>query len=173
MKTQVHKINRFIQFAILSFTLLFAASSFAGSSKYYKPKDIVTIAASVDSFTTLVAALKAAGLVDSLQGDGPFTVLAPTNDAFAELPEQTLQNLLEPENRDKLTEILTYHVIPGKVKAKDVKQLVSAQTVQGEKVIVTSNHGQLFIDNAQVLQADINASNGVIHVIDKVILPRG
>lgn len=173
MKTQVHKINRFIQFAILSFTLLFAASSFAGSGKYHKSKNIVTIAASVDSFTTLVAALKAAGLVDTLQGDGPFTVLAPTNDAFAELPEQTLQNLLEPENRDKLTEILTYHVIPGKVKAKDVKQLVSAQTVQGEKVMVTSNHGQLFVDNAQVLQADINASNGVIHVIDKVILPRG
>ena len=96
MKTQVHKINRFIQFAILSFTLLFAASSFAGSGKYHKPKDIVTIAASVDSFTTLVAALQAAGLVDTLQGDGPFTVLAPTNDAFAELPEQTLQNLLEP-----------------------------------------------------------------------------
>lgn len=154
-------------------TLLFSAYSAAGHAKMTSSPDIVSIAASVDSFSTLVTAVQVAGLVETLQGDGPYTVLAPTNEAFSALPAATLKNLLKPENRDKLTQILTYHVLPGKVTARDAQNRVSAKTVQGEKIVITQDHGQLFINGAQVVKADIQASNGIIHVIDKVILPKG
>lgn len=135
-------------------------------------KDIVTTAASVDDFSTLVAAVKAAGLVETLQGDGPFTVFAPTNEAFAKLPEGTLEELLKPENKSKLISILTYHVVPGKVMAADVVKLDSAKTVQGSKIGIKVKDGTVKVDNAKVLKVDIETSNGVIHIIDSVILPK-
>ncbi len=163
------KLNLLVVLA--SITLLVSIPTLAGHHKYSKKQDIVDIAASADAFTTLVAAVQAAGLVDVLKDRGPYTVFAPTNEAFAKLPEATLNNLLLPENKDKLVQILTYHVVPGKVLAKDVVNLVSAETVQGSNVMVTTNHGMVMIDDANVIQADIKAKNGVIHVIDKVILP--
>jgi uncharacterized surface protein with fasciclin (FAS1) repeats len=133
--------------------------------------DIVDVAVSNGSFTTLVAAVKEAGLVETLKGDGPFTVFAPTDEAFAALPEGTVESLLKPENRDKLTAILTYHVVPGKVMASDVVKLSSAKTVEGSDVQIEVKDGAVYVDGAKVLKADVPASNGVIHVIDKVILP--
>ncbi len=135
-------------------------------------KDIVDTAVSAGSFKTLAAALTAAGLVDTLQGDGPFTVFAPTDAAFAKLPEGTLEELLKPESKAKLTAILTYHVIPGKVLAKDVVNLSEAKTVQGSSVKITVNGGKVKVDNANVVKTDIVCANGVIHVIDAVILPK-
>jgi uncharacterized surface protein with fasciclin (FAS1) repeats len=134
-------------------------------------KDIVDIAASNDSFSTLVAAVTEAGLVDTLKGDGPFTVFAPTNEAFAALPEGTVENLLKPENKDQLTAVLTYHVVPGKVMSGDLSDGMTARTVQGGEVTI-GTAGGVTVDGANVVQADIEASNGVIHVIDAVILPR-
>lgn len=122
-------------------------------------------------FTTLVAAVKAAGLVDTLKGAGPFTVFAPTDEAFAKLPAGTLTSLLKPENKAKLQRILTYHVVPGKVMAQDVVKLNSAKTVEGGSVTIQSNNGGVMVNNARVTKTDIVASNGVIHVIDTVILP--
>lgn len=133
-------------------------------------KDIVDIAAGNDDFSTLVAAVKAAGLVDTLKGDGPFTVFAPTNEAFAKLPEGTVESLLKPENKDKLVSILTYHVVPAKVMAKDVAAGVVA-TVNGQKAEVSVADGKVAIDGANITATDIVGSNGVIHVIDTVILP--
>lgn len=135
-----------------------------------KKKDIVAIAAGNKDFSTLVAAVKAGGLVETLQGDGPFTVFAPTNDAFAKLPEGTVESLLKPENKEKLVSILKYHVVPGKVMAKDVKA-GEVPTAQGSKAKVTVADGKVMIDKANVVKTDIVASNGVIHVIDSVILP--
>ena len=135
-------------------------------------KDIVDTAAAADDFTTLVAAVKAAELVDTLKGDGPFTVFAPTNDAFGKLPEGTLDDLLKPENKEKLTAILTYHVVPGKVMAADVVKVKSAKTVQGAEVAVTVEDGKVKVDGANVTATDIECSNGVIHIIDAVILPK-
>ncbi|MGE0552266.1 MAG: fasciclin domain-containing protein [Gemmatimonadales bacterium] len=135
------------------------------------PGTIVDIAASAGSFNTLVAALKAADLVSTLQGDGPFTVFAPTDDAFAKLPAGTVESLLKPENRDKLRAILTYHVVSGKVMAKDVAGLKSAKTVQGQSAKIAVMNGKPMIDGAHIVKTDIAASNGVIHVIDAVILP--
>lgn len=134
-------------------------------------KDIVETAMSNEDFSTLVAAVKAAGLVDTLQSEGPFTVFAPTNAAFAKLPEGTVADLLKPENKDKLTAILTYHVVPGKVKAKKVVKLDSAKTVQGQKVKINVMDGKVMVDQAEVVKTDIMTSNGVIHVIDTVIMP--
>lgn len=134
-------------------------------------KDIVAVAAGNDDFSTLVAAVKAAGLVETLQGEGPFTVFAPTNDAFAKLPAGTVENLLKPENKDQLVSILTYHVVPGKVMAADVVGLSEADTVQGSKITIDTADG-VKVDNANVVVTDINASNGVIHVIDRVIIPQ-
>lgn len=133
--------------------------------------NIVEIAAGNSDFSTLVAAVEAADLASVLQGDGPYTVFAPTNEAFAALPEGTVDTLLMPENKDKLVEILTYHVVPGKVTAAEVIKLSSAKTVQGEQIAISTNDGQVMINNAHVINADIAASNGVIHVIDTVILP--
>lgn len=133
-------------------------------------KNIVELASDTESLSTLVTAVKAAGLVETLSGTGPFTVFAPTNEAFEALPEGTLEMLLKPENKDKLIAVLTYHVVPGKVYSKDLKEGQKAKTVQGEEVSVSLKGGAK-ISGASVAMADVKASNGVVHVIDKVILP--
>ena len=134
-------------------------------------KDIVDTAVAAGSFKTLVAAVQAAGLVETLKGDGPFTVFAPTDEAFAKLPAGTVESLLKPENKDKLVAVLTYHVVPGKVKEADVVKLTEAKTVQGSIVKIKAGNTGVMVDNAQVVKTDIETSNGVIHVIDAVILP--
>jgi len=133
--------------------------------------DIVDTAVEAGQFQTLAAALGAAGLVETLKGEGPFTVFAPTDDAFAKLPEGTVENLLKPENKDKLISILTYHVVPGKVMSADIagKEL-EAETVQGGRLSIDAMNG-VMVNEANVVSADIEASNGVIHVIDSVIIP--
>ena len=134
--------------------------------------DIVQTAVSNGSFNTLVTAVKAAGLVDTLKGPGPFTVFAPTDDAFAKLPSGTLQNLLKPENKKQLVAILTYHVVPGKVMSKDIAgKRTEAKSVEGDSVSIDATNG-VKVDNAKVVKADVEASNGVIHVIDTVIMPK-
>ena len=133
--------------------------------------DIVDTAVSAGSFSTLVAAVEAAGLAETLKGDGPFTVFAPTDDAFAKLPEGTVEDLLKPKNIEKLKGILTYHVVPGKVMAADVVKLDTATTVNGKNITISQKDGAVFIDDAKVVKTDIEASNGVIHVIDTVIMP--
>ncbi|MDN3489062.1 MULTISPECIES: fasciclin domain-containing protein [unclassified Pseudoalteromonas] len=162
------KIASVLTFVLASLTL----STAAHADHHGMKKDIVDVAAANGSFSTLVAAVKAAGLVDTLKGDGPFTVFAPTDEAFAKLPAGTVENLLKSENKDKLTAILTYHVVSGKVMAADVVKLDSATTVQGQSVNVTTNDGSVMINNASVVMADVKASNGVIHVIDTVLLPK-
>src|SRR4026209_2049827 len=134
--------------------------------------DIVDTAVAAGNFKTLAAALQAAGLVDTLKGPGPFTVFAPTDEAFAKLPAGTVEDLLKPENKEKLAAILTYHVVSGKVMAADVMKLNSAKTVNGKSVNITDRNGAVMADNAKVVQADIACSNGVTHVIDSVILPQ-
>lgn len=133
---------------------------------------IVGIAAGNENFTTLVAAVKAAGLVETLSGKGPFTVFAPTDDAFKKLPEGTVESLLKPENKSKLADILKYHVVAGKVMAADVKP-GEVTTVQGGKATIKAEGGVITIDGAKIVKTDIVGSNGVIHVIDSVILPKG
>jgi transforming growth factor-beta-induced protein len=135
------------------------------------PKDIVDTAVADGRFTTLAAALQAAGLVDTLKGEGPFTVFAPTDDAFKKLPAGTLDELLKPENKQKLTDILLYHVVSGKVMAADVTKLTSATTVLGKDVAIKVDMGDVYINDAKVIITDIETSNGVIHVIDSVLLP--
>ena len=132
--------------------------------------DIVDVASSVEDFSTLVAAVEAAGLVDALKGEGPFTVLAPTNDAFAALPDGVLDALLLPENEDLLTEILTYHVIPGEVMSDDITT-GPVPTLSGDDVMVTADNDMIMADDAMVVAADVPASNGVIHVLDSVLVP--
>jgi uncharacterized surface protein with fasciclin (FAS1) repeats len=149
----------------------FAVSSFALSAQAYAA-DIVDTAVAAGNFKTLVAAVQAAGLVDTLKGTGPFTVFAPTDEAFAKLPAGTVDDLLKPENKDKLVAILTYHVVPGKVMAADVTgKKTMAKSVQGGEITVDGTNG-VKVDSATVVQADIAASNGVIHVIDAVIMPK-
>ena len=156
-----------MQFRVLLLAFL-ALPLVAASALQPKPHDdIVDIAASNSDFETLVAAVQAAGLVDVLKGDGPFTVFAPTDAAFARLGDDAIQRLLRPENRDQLTAILTYHVVPGEFKARDVVRVNELETVNGESLSIGSR-----IDNAQLLATDIEASNGVIHVIDRVLMPR-
>ena len=155
-----------------SFVAIVFMFSFVLSAKAGMKKDIVDTAVSAGSFKTLVAAVQAAGLVETLKSDGPFTVFAPTDDAFAKLPAGTVESLLRPENKDKLVAILTYHVVSGKVMASDVVKLSSAKTVQGQMASIMVNDSKVFVDNAQVIQTDIKTSNGVIHVIDSVILPK-
>jgi uncharacterized surface protein with fasciclin (FAS1) repeats len=132
--------------------------------------DIVDTAIAA-KFNTLVAAVKAAGLVDTLKGTGPFTVFAPTDEAFAKLPHGTVEDLLKPENKQKLAAILTYHVVPGKVTAAQVMKLNSAKTVQGDTVEIKKGNGGVMVNNARVVKADVMADNGVVHVIDTVLLP--
>jgi uncharacterized surface protein with fasciclin (FAS1) repeats len=153
--------------------LLAVAITVAGAS-VSRAQDIVDIAASNENFSTLVAAVKAAGLVDALKGEGPFTVFAPTNKAFEKLPKGTVESLLKPENKDKLVEILTYHVIPGRVMAADVAGLQSGakvKTLSGGEVTVKKAGNNIFLNTSRIVATDITASNGVIHVIDSVLLP--
>ena len=149
--------------------LLAGAAALALVSKA-SAADIVDTAAAAH-FNTLVAAVKAAELVDALKGDGPYTVFAPTDEAFAKLPAGTLDNLLKPENKDQLRKILTYHVVPGKVMAKDVLKLQSAKTLEGGNLKIHAANGAVEVNNANVTKTDIVTSNGVIHVIDTVLLP--
>ena len=134
-------------------------------------RDIVDTAVSAGSFNTLVAAVQAAGLVATLKGEGPLTVFAPTDEAFAKLPAGTVENLLKPENRDKLTAILTYHVVPGKITADRVVGLSSAKTANGRDLTINTSNGKVMVDNANVIKTDIMTTNGVIHVIDAVVIP--
>lgn len=152
--------------AIFATASVLSSGAFAGENS----KDIVDTAVGAGTFETLVAAVSAAELVDVLKGDGPFTVFAPTDDAFAALPEGTVENLLLPENKDQLTAILTYHVVPGKVMSGDLSNGMEAATVEGSSVTIMTEDG-VTVENASVVTADIEASNGVIHVIDTVILP--
>ena len=152
--------------------MLFAAPAQAEDKK--KGMDIVETAvkAEGDIFSTLVAAVKAGDLVDTLKSEGPFTVFAPTNEAFAALPKGTVESLLKPENKEKLVKILKYHVVAGKVTSKEVVKLDSAKTVEGSKVTVAVKEGKVMINDAEVIKADIETTNGVIHVINKVLLPK-
>ncbi len=152
----------------LVLSVVIVAPAFAGEKK-----DIVDTAVAAGSFKTLAAALKAADLIDTLKGEGPFTVLAPTDEAFAKLPEGTVETLLKPENKEKLVAILKYHVIAGKAVASDVIKLdgKEVKTVEGSPVKIEVKDGCPMIDGAKVVKADIEATNGVIHVIDTVILP--
>jgi uncharacterized surface protein with fasciclin (FAS1) repeats len=151
-----------------------AATAFvlAASHAHAQNRDIVDTAVATGQFKTLAAALKAAGLIDTLKGNGPFTVFAPTDEAFAKLPKGTVEDLLKPENKAKLTAVLTYHVVPGKVMAADVIKVKEAKTVQGSSLKVNAAGGKVMVDNATVVKTDIAASNGVIHVIDSVVLPK-
>src|SRR3954452_5143195 len=135
-------------------------------------KDIVDTAVAAGDFKTLATALQAAGLVDTLKGPGPFTVFAPTDDAFAKLPPGTVEELLKPENKEKLIAILTYHVVPGELKAANVVKQKELKTVQGEPLTITAQGGTVKVDNAEVVKTDIACSNGVIHVIDSVVIPK-
>ncbi len=154
--------------AALSFAVPASAQYSSSGGSWKSDKTIVETAVAAGSFETLVTAVKAAGLVDVLSGEGPFTVFAPTDEAFAKLPAGTLEALLA--DKEKLTAVLTYHVVPGKVMAKDVTQLSSAKTVQGGELTIDTSNG-VMVDNAKVIKADVVASNGVIHVIDTVLIP--
>jgi uncharacterized surface protein with fasciclin (FAS1) repeats len=158
-------------------TLVFGAavaalSLSAGTVGRAQGSDIVATAVAAGQFKTLAAALQAAGLVETLKGAGPFTVFAPTDEAFAKLPKGTVEELLKPENKAKLTAILTYHVVPGKVMAADVVKVKEAKTVQGGSIKVMAMGGKVMVDSANVVKTDIAASNGVIHVIDSVLMPK-
>jgi uncharacterized surface protein with fasciclin (FAS1) repeats len=157
--------------AALSLSLIASTSALAGGSKM-PTKDIVDTAVSAGSFKTLTTALAAAGLVETLKGKGPFTVFAPTDEAFAKLPAGTVESLLKPANKQKLTAILTYHVVAGNVKAADVVKLSSAKTLNGKSVTIKTVGGKVLINGATVVKADIAATNGTIHVIDTVLMPK-
>jgi len=167
-------LSLFAAVALLAGTAAFSLGAAPGSAatpdKHAK-KDIVDTAVAAGSFKTLTAALQAAGLVDALKGPGPFTVFAPTDEAFAKLPPGTVENLLKPENKEKLKAVLTYHVVPGKVMAADVLKLSSAKTLQGQSLTI-STKGGVKVDSAKVVHTDIACTNGVIHVIDSVVLPK-
>ena len=150
---------------IAALTISFCLTSAANA------KDIVDTAVSAGNFKTLATALQAAGLVGTLKGQGPFTVFAPTNEAFAKLPAGTVEDLLKPENKDKLVAILTYHVVAGKVVAADVVTLTEATTLEGSTVVISASEAGVKINGANVIATDIEASNGVIHVIDTVLIP--
>ena len=166
-------INRSLRAGVagLSLSLLASTTAFAGSSPL-PTKDIVETAVAAGSFKTLTTALNAAGLVETLKGKGPFTVFAPTDAAFAKLPAGTVESLLKPENKEKLTSILTYHVVAGNVKAADVVKLSTAKTLNGQSVSIKTLGGKVFINGATVVKADIATTNGTIHVIDTVLLPK-
>lgn len=152
-----------------TFLALTAATAFAMPA-FAQDKDIVDTAVAAGNFNTLAAALTAAGLVETLKGEGPFTVFAPTDAAFAALPAGTVEDLLKPENKDKLVAILTYHVVPGKVMSTDLTEGMKAKTVNGAEVTITLDGGPK-VNGAVISTPDVAASNGVIHVIDSVILP--
>lgn len=167
-------ISKLMSLAALSGLLLVSSVATADGHAHAEEKakpTIVEIAVGNPDFSTLVAALQAAGLVEALSGEGPFTVFAPTNAAFAALPAGTLDDLLKPENKDTLTAVLTYHVVAGKVMAADVVTLTEATSLQGDTITVTASDAGVKVDAANVTATDIKAANGVIHVIDAVILP--
>ena len=154
-------------------TGLAAVAAIVAATTAARAADIVDTAASAGSFKTLVAAVQAAGLADTLKGPGPFTVFAPTDAAFAKLPEGTVESLLKPENHDKLVAILTYHVVPGKVMSADIAgKTMEVKSVEGSMIDVDARNG-VMVDDAHVVTPDVSASNGVIHVIDTVIMPKG
>jgi len=156
---------------MLSLALVLCCLMVSAAVTYAQEKDIVDTAVGAGSFNTLVAAVKAAGLVDTLKGPGPFTVFAPTDDAFKKLPAGTVEDLLKPENKAKLTAILTYHVVSGKMMAAEVVKMKSLKSVQGSPIKVTVKGDKVTVANAAVVKTDVMASNGVIHVIDTVIMP--
>src|SRR6056297_1316641 len=158
-------LSKFMGVFALVATLLFSTNLKAQDS------DIVDLAVATEDLSTLVTAVKAAGLVETLQGGGPFTVFAPTNAAFEALPEGVLEMLLKPENKDQLTAVLTYHVVPAEVMSGDLEDGMEAGTVEGSNATISIKYGDVMVDNANVVMADIDASNGVVHVIDAVILP--
>ena len=164
-----NKLHNFGFTAAVTAALLLATTAFAGS--YGKKSDIVDTAVANGNFTTLAAALEAGDLISTLKSEGPFTVFAPTDEAFAKLPDGTVEMLLMPENKDKLVAILTYHVVAGKVSAADVVTLNSATTVNGSDVNINVRDDSVFINDSRVVMTDIRASNGIIHVVDTVILP--
>jgi uncharacterized surface protein with fasciclin (FAS1) repeats len=161
-------------FALATLVAVVLAVAVSGSTVVRaETRDVVDTAVAAGSFKTLAKALDAAGLVTTLKGAGPFTVFAPTDEAFAKLPAGTIETLLKPENREKLRRILTYHVVSGKVMASDAMKLQSAKAVSGDTITVKAQNGVVHVDSATVTSADVTASNGVIHVIDSVILPKG
>jgi len=153
-------------FLVLVLLVGFSSMAFSGGKK-----DIVDTAVSAGSFNTLAAALQAADLVDALKQPGPYTVFAPTDEAFANLPDGTLEELLKPENKEKLVAILTYHVVPGEVDSAEVVKLSSAKTLNGKDIAIEVKDGNVMVNSAKVVKPDVKASNGVIHVIDAVIIP--
>lgn len=169
MNTSIKKLATTV--AMAAILTLGIGTATAGEHKDAK-KDIVDTAVGAGKFNTLVAAVKAADLVEVLKGDGPFTVFAPTDEAFAKLGDDTIADLLKPENKDKLAGILKYHVVAGKVMAADVTGIKSAKTVEGSSFKIKVKDGNVHVDNAKVIATDIEASNGVIHIIDTVILPK-
>ncbi len=171
----MHTKRAFFRIAAGSLFALFIIGSgpvqAGGHAAHEKGKDIVDTAVAAGSFNTLAAALQAAGLVDALKADGPYTVFAPTDEAFAKLPAGTLEDLLKPENKDQLTAILLYHVVPGKIMSSDISGDVSPETLEGAALPVSATGSGVTAGGANVIQADVAASNGVIHVVDTVILP--
>ena len=184
LKSNLFKFGVAILLAVFTFNVQSFAqcSSSKKSHKAYrtshhqkssqKSNDLIGLAASSDNLSTLVAAVKAAGLVETLQGS-TFTVFAPTNEAFAALPKGTIESLLKPENKDKLVKVLTYHVVPGRIESTDLRNGQKVASVQGQKINIGINGETVTIDNAIVRQANVRATNGVVHVIDRVILPKG
>ncbi len=165
-------MKKFPLIAIMVAFLMTSAFTANKNTSIYAEDDIVDVAMQTDFLSTLVAAVKAGDLVGVLKGDGPFTVFAPTNAAFEKLPAGTVEDLLKPENKQKLIAVLTYHVVPGKVYSKDLKDGMKAKTAQGGDVTISLKGGNAMVNNAKVEKADIEASNGVVHVIDTVILPQ-
>jgi len=164
------RINASVKWVV--FPVLAVMLGFAAPGGRAAAQDIVDTAVSAGAFNTLVAAVKAADLVSTLKGTGPFTVFAPTDEAFAKLPPGTVENLLKPENKSRLVAILTYHVVPGKVMAGDVVKMNSARTVNGQPLSISIMEDKVMVDKARVVKTDIETSNGVIHVIDSVMLPK-
>ncbi len=162
----MRSINKITSIFVLTVMLLFSASVQA-----QEKDDIVDVATDTDKLSTLVTAVKAADLVETLKADGPYTVFAPTNEAFEALPEGVLDMLLKPENKEKLVAVLTYHVVPGEVMSEDITKNMQAKTVEGSEAWVKVKGKKVRINNAQVVMPDVDASNGVVHVIDEVILP--
>ncbi|GAB5558836.1 MAG: hypothetical protein SynsKO_04830 [Synoicihabitans sp.] len=160
-----------MNFKPLFLGVVFAVSSLSLFANHHSKKDLVDTAVAAGQFQTLAAALGAADLVDALKGEGPFTVFAPTDEAFAKLPDGTIESLLKPENRDQLVDILTYHVVPARVLAKQAVKLDEAETLGGKVIDVELRGDVLFLNDAKVVKTDIEASNGVIHVIDTVLIP--
>ncbi len=166
------KLFKSIAIATAMITTVLSPAVKADDMHHGMKMDIVDTAVAAGSFKTLAAALQAAGLVDTLKGKGPFTVFAPTDDAFAKLPAGTVDDLLKPENKDKLSAILTYHVVAGKVMSKSLAgKKTNAKTVNGSNVVIDATGASVMVKDAKVIKADIKASNGVIHVIDSVLLP--